>query len=237
MIRTGLIATVLGVLLVAPALAQPGPPPAPASPGTTLTLSERAEKTLPRDRLHAELRVEAIGANPVRVQAAVNGRMTAALARAKAATGVTVETAGYSVYQERDAKANVTRWRGSQSLRLGSGDFATLLSLVGALQEEGLALSNLAAELSPAAAKTAQDELTDTALKELRARAARIAATLGTHVERYTELHVGNVSVPPVPIRFMAAAAPAGMPAPVAATGDATVAVTVDATVRLAPVR
>jgi len=173
----------------------------------------------------------------VRVQAEVNRRMAAALAHAKAQAGITVETTGYGVYQERDAKGNPTRWHGSQSLRLASADFAALLNLVGTLQGEGLALSDLAGELSPAAAKAAQDELTDAALKDIRVRATRIAATLGTRVERYTELRVGNVSLPPVPVRFMAAAAPAGMPTPVAAAGDATVTVTVDATVLLAPVR
>lgn len=234
MIRTASIAAALVFALVVPALAQPAPP---APPGTMLTLSARADKTLPRDRLHAELRVEAVGANPVRVQAEVNRRMATALANAKAAANVTVETTGYGVYQERDAKGNPIRWHGSQSLRIASGDFAALLRLVGTLQGEGLALSDLAAELSPAAAKAAQDALTDAALKDIRARAARIAATLGTRVERYAELHVGNVSLPPVPVRFMAAAAPGGMPAPVAAAGDATVTVTVDATVLLAPVR
>ncbi|MDE2166416.1 MAG: SIMPL domain-containing protein [Alphaproteobacteria bacterium] len=232
MIRAGFGALILMAAVVAPALAQPAPA------GTTLTLSAHADKTLPRDRLHADLRVEATGANPVRVQAEVNRRMAVALAHAKATAEVTVETAGYGVYAERDAKGNVTRWHGSQGLRLTSKDFATLLNLVGTLQDEGLALSDLAAELSPAAALAAQDTLTDEALKEIRARAARIAAALGTHIERYTELRVGNVSTPPVPVRFMAAAAaPSSMPPPVAAAGDATVSVTVDATVLLAPVR
>lgn len=232
MIRAGLGALILIAVAVAPALAQPAP-----SGGTTLTLSAHADKTLPRDRLHADLRVEATGANPVRVQAEVNRRMAAALAHAKATAKVTVETAGYGVYAERDAKGNVTRWHGSQGLRLTSRDFTGLLNLVGTLQGEGLALSGLAAELSPAAALAAQDALTDEALKEIRARAVRIAAALGTHVERYAELRIGNVSTPPVPVRFMAVAAPSSMPPPVAAAGDATVSVTVDATVLLAPVR
>lgn len=223
----------LSAALAMPALAQPAPPPA----GTTLTLSTRTEKTLPRDSLHADLRVEAAGPNPVQVQVEVNRRMAAALAHAKAATGVTVETAGYSVYAERDDRGAITHWQGSQTLRLASNDFPALLTLVGTLQGDGLALSSLAAELSPAIAKAAQDALTDEALKEIRARAASIAATLGTHVERYTELRVGNASTPPVPVRFMAATAPGSMPVPVAAAGDATVNVTVDATVLLAPVR
>ena len=235
MIRPVSLAAALLLAAVTPVWAQPAPPPS----GTALTLSTHADKTLPRDQLEAGLRVDAMDANAARVQADVNRGMVAALAHAKTVAGVTVETMGYSVYQERDAKGNPTRWHGSQALRLKSGDFAALLNLVGTLQGQGLALSSLAAELSPAAAKAAQDELTDTALKDIRVRADRIAATLGTHVERYAELRVGNASVPPMPVRFMAAAAggSSSMPPPVAATGDATVSVNVDATVLLAPVR
>jgi len=237
MIRSVSLAAALLIAAVASALAQQPAPPPPS--GTALTLSTHADKTLPRDQLEAELRVEAVDANAARVQADVNRRMAAALAHAKTVAGVTAETTGYSVYQERDAKGNPTRWHGSQALRLKSADFPALLNLVGTLQGEGLALSNLNAELSPAAAKAAQDELTDAALKDIRARADRIAATLGTHVERYAELRVGNASVPPVPVHFMAArvAASGSEPPPVAAAGEATVSVNVDATVLLAPVR
>lgn len=235
MIRPVSLAAALLLAAVAPVWAQPAPPPS----GTALTLSTHADKALPRDQLEAELRVDAMDANAARVQADVNRGLAAALAHAKTAAGITVETTGYSVYEERDVKGNPTRWHGSQALRVKSGDFAALLTLVGTLQGQGLALSSLTAELSPAAAKAAQDELTDTALKDIRARADRIAATLGTHVERYAELRVGNASVPPVPVHFMAAkvATSGSMPPPVAATGDATVSVNVDATVLLAPVR
>lgn len=235
MIRVVVIAAALLIAVAAPLRAQPAPPPS----GTALTLSTHADKTLPRDRLRAELRVEVVDANAAHVQAEVNRRMASALRRANAVTAVIVQTEDYSVYQERDAKGNVTHWHGSQVLRLASGDFPALLNLVGALQGQGLALSSLAAELSPAAAKAAQDELTDTALKDIRARADRIAATLGTHVERYAELRVGNASVPPAPVRFMAETmtASSSMPTPVTAATDATVSVNVDATVLLAPVR
>lgn len=239
MIRSVSLAAALLIAAAAPLRAQPAPTPILAPSGTALTLSTHADKSLPRDQLQAELQVEAVDANAARVQADVNRRMAAALAHAKIVAGIVVETTGYSVYQEHDAKGSATRWHGSQAIRLTSSDFPALLNLVGALQGQGLALSNLAAELSPAAAKAAQDELTDTALKDIRARADRIAATLGTHVERYTELRVGNASVPPVPIHFMAAkvALSGSMPPPAAAAGDATVSVNVDATVLLAPVR
>jgi len=235
MIRSVLIAILAAAALALPAFAQPAPPP--AADATKLTLSERAEKTLPRDRLHADLRVEAIDADPVHIQAEINRRMNAALGRAKQAPGVAVETAGYNVYQERDAKEKTVRWHGSQGLRLTASDFGALLELAAALQQQGLTMTNLSADLSPAAAKAAQDELTDAALTQIRARAARIATTLGTQVDRYAELHVGNVTTPPVILRVMAAvAAPAAMPPPVAEAGDATIGITVDATVMLAPV-
>lgn len=239
MTRFASLAIAFLIAVAAPVWAQPAAPSAPSPNGTTLILSAHADKTLPRDRLQAELRVEAADVNAGRVQADVNRRMAAALAHAKSVAGVTVETTGYSVYPERDAKGNTARWHGSQALQLTSTDFPALLNLVGVLQSEGLAMSNLTDELSPAAVKAAQDELTDTALKDIHARADRIAAALGTHVERYTELHVGNASVPPVPVHFMAArvAASGSAPPPVAAAGDATVNVNIDATVLLAPVR
>lgn len=236
MIRAVSLAAALLMAALTPVWAQPAPPP-PSE--TALTLSAHADKTLPRDQLEAELRVDAMDANAARVQADVNRRMAAALGHAQTVTGVAAETTGYSVYQERDAKGNPTRWHGSQALRVKSGDFPALLNLIGVLQGQGLALSSLTAALSPAAAKAAQDELTDAALRDIRARAGRIAATLGTHVERYAELRVGNASVPPAPVRFMAArlSTSSNEPPPVAAAGDATVSINVDATVLLAPVR
>jgi len=238
MTRFASLAAAFLIAVTAPVWAQPASPSVAQPNGTTLNLSAHADKTLPRDQLQAELRVEVADANAARVQAEINRSMAAALAHAKSVAGVAVETSGYSVYPERDAKGNTTRWHGSQALHLTSSDFPALLNLVGVLQGDGLAMSNLAAELSPAAAKAAQDELTYTALKDIRARAERIAAALGTHVERFTELRVGNASVPPVPVHFMAArvAASASEPPPVAAAGDAMVSVSVDATVLLAPV-
>src|SRR5579883_1273600 len=108
MIRSVSLAAALLIAAVASALAQQPAPPPPS--GTALTLSTHADKTLPRDQLEAELRVEAVDANAARVQADVNRRMAAALAHAKTVAGVTAETTGYSVYQERDAKGNPTRW-------------------------------------------------------------------------------------------------------------------------------
>jgi predicted secreted protein len=223
-------------LLAMPALAAPPPPP-PADDGlTVLHLSESADRSIRRDRLRVHLRVETTAANAKLVQADINKRMASALGKVKAVAGVKPETGGYSVYEERQQNVP-SRWRGSQSLTLLDQDFAELLTLVGDLQNDGLAVSSLAFELSPETARAAQDELTNEALNRLRERAERIAVDLHLSFQRYRDIRVGNVGGDrPVPMRAMAMAADAKQAAPpVGEAGDATVQVSVDADVVLGP--
>lgn len=205
-----------------------------AADATILSLTEFAERQVARDRLTAELAVEASDPDAARVQAQINRRMTDALARAKAAAGVTVATGAYSVFQEQPSDKAPMRWHGRQSIVLEAHDQAALLALVGTLQADGLALASLNAMLSPDATRAVEDRLTDEALHRLHDRADRIADTLGLKVDRIDKLHVGNAAVPGLPIRFMrAAAAAAPAPSPVAEEGEATVAVSVDAEIAL----
>ena len=210
--------------------------PARAQDGTTLALSEHAERNLPRDRLVAELVVEASDADVAHVQAEINRRMAEASARAKAVPAVTVTTGAYSVYEERPDKAP-PRWHGRQELHLEAKDRVALLQLIGTLQGDGLSVSSLNAVLSREAASAVEDELTDEALKRLRERAARIAAALGLQVESIGKLTIGNAAVPSQPIRyrFSATAATAAAPPPVVEAGDATVAVSIEAEIELTP--
>jgi predicted secreted protein len=221
-------------LLVAPAgAASPSPPQAADDGMTVLHLSESADRAIRRDRLHAELRVETTAGNAKQVQAEINRRMTSALAKVKAVSGIKPETGSYSVYEERQQNVP-SRWRGSQGLSLLDRDFAELLAVVGDLQNDGLAVSSLAFELAPETARAAQDELTSEALKRLGERAERVAADLHLGVLRYREIRVGNVGGDrPVPIRAMAMAAAAAVAPPVAEAGDAMVQITVDAEIVL----
>lgn len=232
--RSGLSLALLGFLAAVPGpvVAQPAPA-AGKDEATVLHLSEHAERTLKRDRLRVELRVDATDADARRLQDEINQRMAAAVARAKPVPDITVQTTGYNLYQER-ADKEPPRWHGSEGLLLAGRDFGALLALAGALQEQGLVLSSLTPELSRDAAQAVEGELTDEALRRLRLRATRIAATLNSTIERYSDLRVGGVAAPPVP-RTMALAA--GMAAPVAEPGEAPISVTVDADVVLAPVR
>jgi len=234
-----LVRSLIFGLMVAAAAVPAAAQTAPAAANTTmLHLSETAQREVPRDRLHVELAAQAVDANASKVQAEINRRMAAALARIKAVPDIAVETQGYSVYQERSDKAP-TRWHGSQSVAVTGKDFGAVLALVGTLQQDGLIVQGMMPELSREARQSVEDELTDVALQRLRRRAEHIAAGLGTKVEIIRDLHIGNAAPPsPVPLRaMMAMKGSAAAPPPVAEAGEATVSVSVSADIALAPQR
>ena len=222
--------TVLALLLLGLGLGDPAAAVAQDADqrATVLHLSQTAERTLARDLLRVELRVEETGSDPRAVQTAINRRMTAALDRARQAEGVRVETGSYHVGEERPTNRAPT-WRGSQSLILKSKNADSTLKLVGALQSDGLSTASLGYEVSPETVRSAQDDLTAEALAALDRRAASIAAATHLAVLRYRDLRVGNAETEgrPVP-RFGGAAMAAGAP-PVAEPGEAVVRVTVEA--------
>jgi predicted secreted protein len=205
---------------------------------TVLHLTQTAERAIHRDRLRAQLRVEAIGSDARRVQADINRAMTTALEHAKAVAGIKVETSGYSVYEERQTNAP-SRWHGSQGLTLVGSDVAAVLALAGDLQGQGLAMSGLGFELAPETARAAEDDLTSEALTRLRQRSERIAGDLQLTVVRLRDVRIGNVGGdrPPMPLMRSAAmgAMAAAAPPPAAEAGDATVQVSVDADILLGP--
>jgi predicted secreted protein len=208
-----------------------------AAPGETLlTLRESAERELPQDRLVASLRVEATAPTAAAVQAEVNRRKEAAVARAKTVAGVRVETQGYWTHEERPA-GQPRRWRGQAGLQLSGTDAAALLALAGGLQENGLAMSGMRFELTPAAARAAQDELTAEALVRLRARGDKAAEALGLRVTGLRHVRVGDTAgdVPRPRPMMRAMAAQVEAAAPVAEPGTTAVRVEVEADLVLAP--
>lgn len=229
----------IGLLLtvVSTATAQTAPL-VPVGSQSILHLSETAQRDVPRDLLRAILAAEAINPDAGKVQSEINQRMSAAIARIKQVAGVAVETGGYNVYRETPDK-QPARWHGSQTVTLTSKDFAALLNLIGALQQQGLVTQELAPDISREARQSVEDALTDEALTRLKQRAGRIATTAGVKLQGIHSLTVGSVNAPPPIIRpmmrVMAAAAPAPAPPPVAEAGDATVSITTTAEFALAP--
>jgi uncharacterized protein len=203
--------------------------PLQPAPGdlSTLHLSETAQRDVPRDLLRAALAAEATDPDAGKVQADINQRMSAAMTRIKQVAGVAVATGGYTVYRETPDK-QPPRWHGSQTVTLTSKDFAALLGLTGALQQQGLVIQSLTPDISREARQSVEDALTDEALTRLKQRADRVAASAGVKLQGIRTLTVGNVNAPPPiqPMMRMAAASAAPMPPPVAEAGNATVSVT-----------
>jgi predicted secreted protein len=226
---------VLASVLLLPAARAQEPAPAPE---TLLRLSETAEKLVRRDRLRAELRVEVTGGNARTVQDEINRRMAAALERVRVVPTVKGETGAHGIWEERPQNAP-PRWRAMQAVILTGRESAELLQLVGDLQGDGLLLGSLQHELTPDAARTVEDELTQTALQRLHDRAEKVAQAMGLAVARWKEVRVGNAGGqtprPPIPIQAMRAETAAAMATPVAEAGDAPVRLTVEGEVVLEP--
>lgn len=207
--------------------------------GTTVHIVERAERQMPRDRLSATLRADAEGLDPAKVQDEINLRMQNALARAKTATTVKVESGSYSVYRQPPPAQNSAapeKWMASQTLILTSKDFSSALALIGTLQSAGLTIEALNFDVAPETLRAVQNEMTTEALAAVRSRADRVAAGMSMSVARYKMLDVGNVTTqefhPPMPVRMMAKAATAET-SPAADAGESTAFLTVDAQVIL----
>lgn len=204
---------------------------------TIIHLSEKAERMMPRDHLRAGLAIEVTGQQAAQVQAEINRRMEAAIAKAKAVSTVAVESGGYSVYPER-SPGKPTLWHGAQTLNLQSDTPADLLQLVGDLQGQGLNAQGLTYEVKEATLRDAQDGLTADALAQLKTRAEKVAADLGMTLQQIRDVTVGNAeggARPPMPMFTARAAGIAAAPPPVAEPGDTEVSVTVQAEVWLAP--
>lgn len=173
--RIGFGAVVATLALQGSVLAQPAPPPQMP----TVTVSASATATVANDKLQAWLRAEAENANPAQAASDVNAQIAKALARGKAASGVTIATAGYSTQQISD-KAKPSRWRVSQMITVESNDFTAAATLITRLQEDdGLLLSGMSFSLSNKARQQAEQGLTKQAIANWQERAAQAAAAFG----------------------------------------------------------
>ena len=192
---------------------------------TVLHLSRTAERSVLRDLLRIDLRVEETGADPLTSQSSINRRISAALDRAHQVQGVQVETGSYGVGEERP-QTGPSRWRGTQSLILRSKAADAALKLAGALQSDGLLMSSMAYEASPEIVRGAEEDLTAEALAALDRRAASIADRMHLNLLGYRDLHVGNAETGGRAVPRFAATA---MAAPVAEPGKAMIRVTIEA--------
>jgi predicted secreted protein len=230
--RFASVAAAAAVLVAASARAQS--PALPPHPFTMLQLTAQATVARVPDRLTARLAAQATAANPAAAQRSVNQQTAEATQAAHDAAGITLRTLGYNV---RPADSPRKQWVAEQELELATNDAAqapALLDLVGQLQGRGLAVSDLAWSLSPAAQRDAEAAATGAALQDLQQRAAAAAAALGMHVDRFVTVRLNQGLHPPGPLMARAAVAMAAPP-PEATQSPQEVTITVFGEAALAP--
>jgi predicted secreted protein len=188
--------------------------PSPACAETLLHLSDTETVTVAPDELAASLRAEASSASAADAQQRVNAAVADALAHAHKVAGVTASTGAYSVWHVGPTPQDSSeRWQANQSLELTSHDGAALLTLVGILQHNGLAIGELGWRLSPEAERKAHDEATRKAIIALRGKAQEAASLLDLRFDSFKEVRLGASAPVPTP-RFVGAFTAVAAPAP-----------------------
>ena len=196
-----------------------GEPPA-AQAVTRLHLAAEGSVLKAPDVLVGDLTAEATSPSAVEAQRKVNAMMAVAMKGAGAAEGVEARAMGYAVNQvDLDEDAVPIRpyphrmgWTAQQTLEVRGKDGERLLSLVGKLQDDGLAVSSLDWQLSPELGRQARDAAMVAALQALRVRADKAAQALGLKVDHLQDVRVDMPE--PSPIRPMMAMQKLARPAP-----------------------
>lgn len=222
---------------------------------TNLHLSYRAERLVPRDLAHIELRFEVTGTDPTAITAELNRRVTAAAQHASKLQGATVTVGAFAVVRQTPASfpgavpgialqpgaygtASVLvatgEWKAAQLLTLSGSDMRGLVSLVTQLQQDGAVISDMRFDLAPETLATVRKELTSEGLAKLRAEAQQVAGTMGMQIERYRNLDVMPTEAMQTRfVPYQPAIATAGFN--VLQAGELNVSVIVNANVSLTP--
>jgi len=158
------------------------------------SFSVSATEDVANDTLVAVLTVQRDGSSARQLATEVNQVMAWALAKAKEASSIKVQTLDYQtspIYQ----KNVVTGWRVSQSLRLEGRETAAVSDLVGVLQER-LNLQQVGYEVSRERRKEVEDRLIGEAIAAFQARAKRVAADLQRRTFRLVQMDVSTGPAP-----------------------------------------
>jgi len=182
------------VLLVLALAALPAAAHEPEPRFNRATFSVSATEDVANDTLVAVLTVQRDGGSARPLAAEVNQVMAWALAKAKEAPSIKVQTLDYQtspIYQ----KSTVTGWRVSQSLRLEGRETAAVSDLVGVLQER-LNLQQVGYEVSRERRKEVEDRLIGEAIAAFQARAKQVAADLQRRTFRLVQMDVSSGPAP-----------------------------------------
>lgn len=174
---------------------------------TTVRFSEAREVRALPDQFYAVVRAEARAATAASAQEAVNRAITAALARASGVAGVEVATGRYSAYRGGEPRT-APPWQATQEITLRASDATAALALVGAWQEQGLAVSQFGWRLTPALEQSMREAATRLVLAAIEERLALIAAQLRLRADGLARIELDGGEGPmPRPMAMAAAMA------------------------------
>ena len=192
-----------------------------------------ATRQVENDTLVAILYVQREGEDTGRLADEVNRSMQWAMATARKASGLKIQTLDYRTSPvHRNQK--LQGWRVSQSMRLESRDSSQLGRIIGTLQER-LAVRSIHYDVSRERRSQVETELIAEAIQKFTKRAELITAELDRKGYRVVKMNVNTSSSPPprrgpqlMAMRAEAAAAPPELEA-----GTQTLQVQVSGTVEL----
>jgi predicted secreted protein len=164
----------------------------------------------------------------------VNTAMAWALERARARSGITAKSGGYSTFPVNDPKRGERRfWRASQDLILEGADPKAMSGLLGELQTR-VQLRSLDFTVSPQQRRKVEDELIDEALAAFLARADRVRQRLGKKGYEIVQISVGTGGgMPPVPVMRSMAMEAKDMAAPALEAGTSEMITTASGSIQL----
>lgn len=174
--KTLIVALMVPALTVSPAFAAAKPQ------GTRIEFSAQAQRTAPNDMGYATAFVEIAGPQLKDIALRTNSAMATALATAKgfptvsARTGTSRTTPIYA--KTKNGVTAIESWRVRSELALESRDSAALGELLGQLQTNGIAVSDVNFMPAPETRRKVEDDAALDAIKVFREKAARYAGAL-----------------------------------------------------------
>jgi predicted secreted protein len=216
--------------LAAPAALGDDEPP----PMRRVDFTVQATRQVANDWVRAVVGVTDEDEDAARLADRVNTAMAWALERARARSGITAKSGGYSTFPVNDPKRGERRfWRASQDLILEGADPKAMSGLLGELQTR-VQLRSLDFTVSPQQRRKVEDELIDEALAAFLARADRVRQRLGKKGYEIVQISVGTGGgMPPVPVMRSMAMEAKDMAAPALEAGTSEMITTASGSIQL----
>ena len=166
-----------------------------------IELQASAVQRVNNDEIEAVLFIEKTAANPKTLSQQINPIIKAALEKAKAYPDVKLMTANQNTNPNYDYKTNrISSWSTRSELRLESTDFEAAGELIGALQDAGIQVSNIAFKVSDAQRQKVENDMITQVTDSFKQRAEVVKKSWGAADYKLVKLSIkSNTNVPDTP--------------------------------------